>query len=592
MAMSRDLQLKKTGGQTGNEHISFHTRHAWNMLHSTSTKQPWELSVPAVHKDTLEPFRKRFKVSGSLGLCNVSISTGESDSLAVKYNSFADAGLKLKKKTDEHLWQQQISFERKAAYKKWTALILEHPGAWSVSRPKPGQDLINFLSCGIGETIKDCLGVKATGTLHNRVNPIIRYAQYAKDAGLEPFPICEHTAYQFLKNGDLAPSFPRSFITSVAFAKHVLGLLNADCILQSCRIKGFAALHYTKKRKLVQRPPLTVAQIACLEQCVQQTDRTAYDRIAAGFFLVLVFGRLRFSDAMSISSMELEIPMGSEHGYLECAAERCKPGTTLEKRTRLLPVVITTKSFTENGWIEQWLEIRHKAKLDTGPDTPLLPNPASGGGWTKIPVSCEVAGDWLRALLKDVPGPNKGVRIATHSCKSSILSMCAKYGVEPAARRLLGYHTAGRDKSMITYSRDAMAWPVRLMEQMIDEINEQRFFPDSSRSGYFPKGIDMPEDSKDVESTSSSGDSRDEEEADHSGDEAAAAVDRFAGAWGSTETNDKVEYFRHKTSRCLHCTADETGQLFRCGRMVTLQYNKCSSVPAFLHPSCAGCFRR
>jgi hypothetical protein len=130
------------------------------------------------------------------------------------------------------------------------------------------------------------------------------------------------------------------------------------------------------------------------------------------------------------------------------------------------------------------------------------------------------------------------------------------------------------------------------MEQMIDEINEQRFFPDSSRSGYFPKGIDMPEDSKDVESTSSSGDSRDEEEADHSGDEAAAAVDRFAGAWGSTETNDKVEYFRHKTSRCLHYTADETGQLFSCGRMVTLQYNKCSSVPAFLHPSCAGCFRR
>ena len=34
---------------------------------------------------------------------------------------------------------------------------------------------------------------------------------------------------------------------------------------------------------------------------------------AAGFFLVLVFGRLRFSDAMSISSMELEIPMQDWH---------------------------------------------------------------------------------------------------------------------------------------------------------------------------------------------------------------------------------------------------------------------------------------
>jgi hypothetical protein len=590
MAMSKHPRLKLTGELPGNEHIVFHTRHAWNMLHSTSMKQPWELALPAVHKDVLEPFRKRFKVSGSLGICNGPARDHECDNLAVKYNSFADAGLKLKKKTDEHIWEQQISFERKAAYKMWTALILEHPGAWAVSRPKPGQDLMSFLSSGIGETVKDCLGVKATGTLHNRVNPMIRFAQYAKDAGHEPFPICEHVAYQFLKNVDSAPSFPRSFITSVAFSKHVLGLMNADDILQSCRIKGFASLHYTKKRKLIQRPPLTVAQISFLEQCVNETGRTVYDRVAAGFFLVLTYGRLRFSDAMSISSMELEIPMGSEHGYLECAAERCKTGTSLEKRTRLLPVVITTKSFTEQGWIQAWLEVRHKAKLETGPGVPLLPNPASGGGWTKIPVTCEVAGDWLRALLKDVPGPANGARIATHSCKSSILSICAKYGVEPAARRLLGYHTAGRDKSMIIYSRDAMAWPIRLMEEMIDSINAKRFAPDASRSGYFPRGTDLPEDSKDAESTSSSGDSRDEEEADHSGEE--AAVEKFTGSSGDTGVPENTEYFRHKTSRCLHYTADETGQLFRCGRMVTLQYTKCAGVPTFMHPSCAGCFRR
>ena len=590
MAFSRDLQLKQNGGPLGNEHIFFHTRHAWTTLHSNSMKQPWEISAPAVYRDALEPFKKRFKLSGNLGFCNTTTENHEGDSLVVKYNSFADAGLKLKTKTDQHLWEQQITFERKAAYKKWTALILESPGSWSVSRPKPGQDLISFLSTGIGETIKDCLGVKATGTLHNRVNPLIRYAQYAKDTGAEPFPICEHVAYQFLKNVDSAPSFPRSFITSVAFAKHVLGLMHADSILQSCRIKGFAALHYTKKRKLVQRPPLTVAQVSQLEECVRDTNRTLYDRAAAGFFLVLVFGRLRFSDAMSISSMELEVPMDADHGYLECAAERCKTGTSLEKRTRLLPVVIPTKSFTEQGWVETWLLVRNKANLEVGTGVPLLPNPAAGGGWTRVPISCEAAGDWLRALLKDNPGPSSCTRIATHSCKASILSMCAKYGVEPAARRLLGYHTSGRDKSMITYSRDAMAWPIRLMEEMIDQINKQRFFPDSSRSGYFPEGVDMPEDSKDVESTSSSADSRDEEEADHSNDE--AAVEKFTGAWGGTGVPDKMEYFRHKTSRCLHCTADESGQLFKCGRLVTAQYTKCTEAPTFLHPSCSGCFRR
>jgi len=187
------------------------------------------------------------------------------------------------KRTDEHLWALQISYDRKAAYKKWTSLILDEPGAWSISRPKAGQDYITFLSQGIGETVKDCLGVKATGTLHNRVNPLIRYAQHARDTGIKPFPIQEHVAYEFLKQTDPSPSFPRSFITSVAFAKHVLGLLSADSVLDSCRINGFSAIHYTKKRKLVQRPPLTVDQIKHLEQCVNDEDRSAYDRVAAGF---------------------------------------------------------------------------------------------------------------------------------------------------------------------------------------------------------------------------------------------------------------------------------------------------------------------
>ena len=64
-----------------------------------------------------------------------------------------------------------------------------------------------------------------------------------------------------------------------------LGHVHADSILQSCRIKGFAALHYTKKRKLVQRPPLTVAQVSQLEECVRDTNRTLYDRAAAWIFL-------------------------------------------------------------------------------------------------------------------------------------------------------------------------------------------------------------------------------------------------------------------------------------------------------------------
>ena len=124
---SQDLLLKQNGGLPGNEHLIFHTRHAWSTLHSTSMKQPWELTLPIVHKDVLEPFSKRLRLSGNLGPASVLAENCKSDELAVKCNSFASAGLKLMKKTDEHLWELQITFDRKAAYKKWTTLILDEP---------------------------------------------------------------------------------------------------------------------------------------------------------------------------------------------------------------------------------------------------------------------------------------------------------------------------------------------------------------------------------------------------------------------------------------------------------------------------------
>ena len=141
-----------------------------------------------------------------------------------KRSSYADAGLRLMRKTDENFWQQQISFDRKAAYKKWTTLIMEEPGSWVISRPKTGDGLFELLQHGLVESIRDALGVKATSTLHGRANPLLRYVQFAKKNNVPPFPMKESVAYAFLKETDTAPTFPRSFITSVAFAKHVLGL--------------------------------------------------------------------------------------------------------------------------------------------------------------------------------------------------------------------------------------------------------------------------------------------------------------------------------------------------------------------------------
>lgn len=123
------------------------------------------------------------------------------------------------------------------------------------------------------------------------------------------------------------------------------------------------------------------------------------------------------------------------------------------------------------------------------------------------PLSCESAGDWLRGLLVQQDSQNEkepDVRIATHSCKSTLLSMASKFGMPPTARRFLGYHSTGKDKSMLTYSRDSMSWPIRELEQMIEAILTDKFRPDETRSGFFPDGEEMVniEDVKERESSS------------------------------------------------------------------------------------------
>ena len=138
----------------------------------------------------------------------------------------------------------------------------------------------------------------------------------------------------------------------------------------------------------------------------------------------------------------------------------------------------------KKNWVEPWLAVRKKLKLVEGANIPLMPSPAEGGGWSKVPVPVGSAASWLRGLIK-VPstGPK---RVATHSCKVTLLSFCSKFGMGHGTRRLLGYHTSGKDRSLLIYSRDSMSGPLREMTAMIEEIRAGRFIPDASRSGFFP----------------------------------------------------------------------------------------------------------
>ena len=112
----------------------------------------------------------------------------------------------------------------------------------------------------------------------------------------------------------------------------------------------------------------------------------------------------------------------------------------------------------------------------------LLPAPGHGGGWSTHPTGVGSAALWLRNLLKNTV-TRGDVALGTHSCKATLLSWMSKRGLPHGPRRLLGYHVSKGDNSLVIYSRDAMASPLRLMCSMLKEVKNDLFRPDVTRSG-------------------------------------------------------------------------------------------------------------
>ena len=576
--------------QSYNQHLQF----CWNSCRKTQIlTMPWDARLKMPHEIMSDAF-KVMPMSGQMPPVPIAQQSTQPSGGTVEHSVFHKAGLRFAKATDERLWKEKLSWERKCAYKKWSSLILEQISAWEIGRQVASSGQMSFAQGGLMESLHDALGTKATSTLHARAGPLLRYVGFWKDVGCKCFPITEPMLYDYLKAWDgAAPSAYRSLLLSLSFSSHVLGLQGGDIGYKSGRIKGLSDAHFCKRKKLVQRPPLTVEQVAWLENIVKDGNKFEPDRIAAGYFLLLVFGRLRYSDAMNISDMRIDAIMvdGTQSGYLECKAERTKTSLTLERKIRFLPVAVPLVGFTDPCWVMKWLELREKHGLVCGPGRPLITSPVQGGGWSKVPLPVGMAAEWLRGLLKC--DEETAGRIATHSCKSTLLSMCAKFGVEGTMRRFLGYHSHSKDQSLLTYSRDAMALPLRRLGTVIEAIRNKQFFPDHTRSGYFAEDFQHQrhEGSSDDDGSDDTGsrDSESEEDVDAEGEE--IAVNKVVGTWAPPPEPHDSQYARHVTSRCIHLLSDEGGNHFKCGRSVSNRYKRLDAKPDFMHPVCQGCFR-
>ncbi|CAE7790531.1 SLC24A2 [Symbiodinium sp. CCMP2592] len=420
-------------------------------------------------------------------------------------------------------WEVMINEERNLAVNKWLSLVMVEPLTFGVARNFYAGKASGISSGSLADSISDCLAAKATSTINARANCLLRFVSWAKGNMPFVFPLTEHAVYAYFeerKSTAAATSF-RSLLSSVAFAQHVVGLEGCDKVYTSGRVRGLASKLYMQKRKLKQRNPLR-------------------DRIAAGFFLFLIYARARYSDGQNVASLT--------------------------------------------------------AGLAIKPNDPLLPCPSSNGSWKMIPLPCDQACSWLRSLLGNAQSDPYLANVGTHSLKRTLLSWASKRGLPRELRALLGYHTsrASGAGSELIYESDAQSAPLRALSSMIDEVSSGAFKPDKPRGQQLASELsanaDPPGD--EIESSDSEG-SEDEEEIDHSGDEACVAE---ALDWHGKVDLDKIDpscvFFRHRQSRVVHITADEAGANLGCGRTISGQYRKLEARPAVLHPRCKQCFRR
>ena len=273
-------------------------------------------------------------------------------------------------------WKMARDQDRRAALAKWERVLwpyMEHfPPLLAFHKDCEAGRVVPIEVC-----LEDIFAGKATATLHARAGPMVRFVKFCKDKCEFPFPLTESEVYSFLDalRERCAATFPQSFLHTLTFLKFVLGLtIQADVL--GPRVKGSAKRKYLEKRALMQRPALRAAMVLALENIVLgKGNFTAADRVAAGFFLFLIFGRARHSDGQAAGELVFEHKgEGSAfEGYVEACIERSKTSYTLERKTRFLPIVALMQGLADRPWGLAWQQLLRDAGPKLGHGMPLLP---------------------------------------------------------------------------------------------------------------------------------------------------------------------------------------------------------------------------
>eukprot|EP00971_Amphidinium_carterae_P113467 2247969-Amphidinium_carterae.2 len=108
---------------------------------------------------------------------------------------------------------------------------------------------------------------------------------------------------------------------------------------------------------------------------------------------------------------------------------------------------------------------------------------------TEVPVSHQQLEGVLATKASSTLAKRAGPIL---NLKPTTLRWAAKFGVPLEVRKILGYHAIKGIKSVLHYSRDEQATPLRELIKVLKAVAAGTFQPDASRSGRFVKPEQQP----------------------------------------------------------------------------------------------------
>ena len=468
------------------------------------------------------------------------------------------------------------------ALEKWYVIFSSGREAW----PR-GFDLSAAIRSHRLDDMQVLFGNRSHGKVLRRGTSMLQFVKWyrSKYFGMCPFPLSSEIVDEFVQSlvseGKPASNI-RGFIEGLNFCKYVVGMdvCGEQDDIVSAKVKRLIEKQDSLRKEKVQARVLTVQEVEFLETYLSDERADLTDRVACGCMLFCLYRRSRWSDIRKIYNFVTDIAEddGKISGYLECRTRSHKTARLVAKGGISMPLVAPVWGITSPPWGLAFLKVCKLAQRDIEQldHEPLLAAPTVDGGWSLRSVTTKEAGKWIRNLLSHMEG---GATFTTiHTLKGTPLSWCAKWGLDPDSRAILGHHATGKS-SVACYSRDNLAKPLREFELVLQQIRTRAFSPDATRSGMIkdssiedPKSVfSVParqEQGPEISSESSSS-STDSNGSNASESEEAAEHDPIAAprSW-----DPDYDMYRNLKSKIVHITAYGGADAFSCGVRISSDY--------------------